>query len=265
MDANLREDDIRKQDGRDKGLVLITYPAPPEDVVVDYFRINIPLTGLEYRNINVPIEHGHPLYQEGISTKGPNTKFPKIGIECATEKHTQFLGLNELHFENSEKFLEYLKKISELPESRRIASKSFLDEFSNKKYFQQFQFTCESDVIITGFVTGAAGRNTNKFLYDSALATTLLLANDLPVMYPGLTVFLPEDTEPNLTTTDFSEPFWGFEIKLKIVQTKSIFRTKPAFLFPDIKTFDVSLTRSRTRFEGRFALKDKQGGTGIKS
>ncbi|EMJ64573.1 hypothetical protein [Leptospira sp. P2653] len=247
MDISLRKEDSRRQDGRDKGAVLFTYPAPPEDAVVDYFRICLPLLGLEERNISVPIEHGHPLYQQGISTKGSNTKFPKIGIECATEKHTQFLGLNEHHFQNSNSFLEYLESIAELPESKRLPSKAFLDSFSRQKHIQQFQFTCESDVVITGFVTGNAGRTTNRFLYDSSLAVTLLLSNDLPILHPGISVFLPEDSEPNLTTTDFAEPFWGFEIRVKLVQTKSIFRTKPDFLFPDIKSFDVSLSRSRTK------------------
>ncbi|EMO54829.1 hypothetical protein [Leptospira noguchii] len=249
MDISLKEEEVRRQDGQDRGAVFITYPAPPEDVVVDYFRNNITLTGLEERNLNIPIIHGHPLFQEGISSKGPNTKFPKIGIECATERHTQVLGLNEHHFKNSVQFLNYLTEISQSPESRRLPTKSFLDEFSRNQYFQQFQFNCESDVIITGFSSGASGRNSNKFIYDSSLALTLLMTNDLPVLYPGVTVFLPEDTEPNLTTNDFAEPFWGFEIKVKIVQTKSIFRTKPKFLFPDTKEFDLYLSKSRSQFK----------------
>ncbi|RHX90247.1 hypothetical protein DLM76_20505 [Leptospira yasudae] len=250
MDQSLREESIRREDGRDKGSILITYPAPPEDAVVNFFRECLPLTGISKRNLDVPVVHGHPLYQEGISVTGPNSKFPKIGIECASERHTQFLGLNDLHFQNSEQFLRYLEEISQLPESQRLATKAFIDEFSRNKNFQQIQLSVESDVYITGFSTGNAGRNTNKFLYDASLAVTLLLANDLPILFPGLTVFLPEDTEPNLTTTDFSEPFWGFEIKVKLVQTKSIFRIKPSWLFPDTKSFDVFLKKSRTRFEG---------------
>ncbi len=265
MDISLREEEIRRQDGKYKEAVLFTYPAPPEDAVVDYFRQCLPLTGLGERNISVPIEHGHPLYQQGVSTKGPNSKFPKIGVECATEKHTQFLGLNEHHFQNSNSFLKYLESIAELPESKRLPSKAFLDSFSRQKNIQQLQFTCESDVVIIGFVTGNAGRTTNRFLYDSSLAVTLLLANDLPILHPGVSVFLPEDTEPNLTTTDFAEPFWGFEIRVRIVQTKSIFRTKPAFLFPDIQSFDVSLSRSRTQFKGEFGFEDSRLGTRTKS
>lgn len=249
MDQSLREESVRREDGRDKGAILLTYPAPPEDAVVNFFRDCLPLTGISKRNLDVPVVHGHPLYQEGISTKGPNSKFPKVGIECASERHTQFLGMNDLHFENSESFLKYLEDISQLPESQRLSTKAFLDEFSRSKMIQQVQLNVESDVIITGFSTGNAGRNTNKFLYDACLAVTLLLANDLPILYPGLTVFLPEDTEPNLTTTDFSEPFWGFEIKVRLVQTKSIFRLKPVWLFPDTKSFDVFLKKSRTRFE----------------
>ncbi|TGM04857.1 hypothetical protein EHQ76_07385 [Leptospira barantonii] len=265
MDLSLREEDQRRQSGQDKGAALFTYPVPPEDAVVKYFRNCLPLFGLEERNISVPIEHGHPLYQQGISQKGSNTKFPKLGIECAIEKHTQFLGLNEHHFQNSNSFLEYLNSIAELPESKRLPSKSFLDSFSRQKHIQQLQFTCESDVIITGFITGNAGRTTNRFLYDSSLAVTLLLANDLPILYPGVSVFLPEDSEPNLTTTDFAEPFWGFEIRVRIVQSKSIFRTKPAFLFPDIEKFDVSLSRSRTQFKGKFGFEDSRLGTRTKS
>ncbi|MCG6170230.1 hypothetical protein [Leptospira sanjuanensis] len=264
MDISIREEEQRRQDGRDNGAILFTYPAPPEDVVVEYFRNYLPLTGIEERNLNVPISHGHPLYQEGVSSKGPNTKFPKIGVECATEKHTQFLGLNEHHFKNSETFIQHLEKIAELPDSKRLSSKAFLDSFSRQKQIQQLQFNCESDVIITGFVTGNAGRKINQFLYDSSLATTLLLANDLPILYPGTSVFLPEDTEPNLTTTDFAEPFWGFEIRVRIVQTKSIFRTKPAFLFPDKVKFDVSLRNSRTRFENNFGFKDLSLGSRTK-
>ncbi|PJZ51528.1 hypothetical protein [Leptospira adleri] len=256
MDISLREEEARQQDGRDRGAILITYPAPPEDTVVEYFRNSLPLTGLALRNIDVPIEHGHPLYQEGVSTTGPNTKFPKIGIECTTDRNTQFLGLNEHHFKNSESFRKYLTKISELPESQRLPTKAFLDEFSRKKNFQQLQYTVESEVVICGFATGNAGRNTNKWIYDAALAVTMLMANDLPVLYPGLTVFLPEDTEPNLSTADFSEPFWGFEIRVKLIQTKSIFRTKPSFLFPDISSFDVFLSGSKTRLEGNFGLED---------
>ncbi|MCG6195660.1 hypothetical protein LFX25_20670 [Leptospira sp. FAT2] len=257
MDMSLREESVRRDDGRDKGAILFTYPAPPEDSVVSFFRDCLPLTGISKRNLDVPVEHGHPLFQEGISTKGTNTKFPKIGIECSSERHTQFLGLNDLHFQNSDEFLKYLEKISQLPESQRLASKAFLDKFSRNKFFQQLQFNVESDVIVTGFATGNAGRNTNKFLYDASLAVTLLLANDLPILYPGLTVFLPEDTEPNLSTTDFSEPFWGFEIKVRLVQTKSIFRTKPSWLFPDMKSFDVFLNKSRTEFQG-FDLGDRR-------
>ncbi|PJZ29095.1 hypothetical protein [Leptospira kmetyi] len=264
MDISLRDEEQRKQDGRDNGAVLFTYPVPPEDAVVDYFRICLPLLGIEERNISVPIEHGHPLYQQGVSNKGSNTKFPKIGIECATERHTQFLGLNEHHFQNSNSFLEYLGSIAELPESKRLPSKAFLDSFSRQKNIQQLQFTCESDVVITGFVTGNSGRVTNRFLYDSSLAVSLLLANDLPVLHPGVSVFLPEDSEPNLTTTDFAEPFWGFEIRVKLVQTKSIFRTKPSFLFSDKPKFDVSLSRSKTRFEGRFGFEDLKLGTRTK-
>ncbi|PJZ58908.1 hypothetical protein CH367_02410 [Leptospira barantonii] len=58
---------------------------------------------------------------QGTSTKGPNTKFRKIAIECATERHTQFLGLNENYFQNSNSFFECLTSITKLPPRELIS------------------------------------------------------------------------------------------------------------------------------------------------
>lgn len=258
MDDSLRDEDLRRQGGRnEKGQILVTYAAPPEDVVVDYFQKSIALVGLEERSVSVPVEHGHPLFQPGLSKSGPDSKFPKIGIEWVSDRNIQSLGQNTHSFAKDKDFLEFLTRIAEQPDSHRIPNQAFLDRFSRQKHFQQFQHIVESDVVVCGFSSGQSGRIVNRWVYESALAISNLLVNDIPIQFPGISVTLPEDTEPNLSTTDFAHPLWGFELKIKIIQTRSIFRTKPDWLFPDTRRFDVHLDKSKTRLEGHFGLQDR--------
>ncbi|TGK41225.1 hypothetical protein [Leptospira andrefontaineae] len=256
MEIDLRDEESRRRDGRDKGAILVTYSVPPEDAVVEYLSQTLPLTGLIDRKIDAPIIHGHPLFTEGISQSGTNSQFPKIGVEWVRDIPTQSLGLNERHFKNSEEFSGYLNEISKREDSKRAAPKSLIDRFARESYLQEFSHHVESEIAIVGFASGHAGRKTAQWLFETVHSLILLMENDLPILYPGSRVLLPDSAEPNLNTQDFPEPLWGFEISVRILQIRSIFRTKPSYLFPDIKGFDVHLKGSKTRFEGNFGLAD---------
>ncbi|EIE01440.1 hypothetical protein [Leptospira licerasiae] len=256
MDYDLREEEDRKRDGRDKGAILVTYAVPPEDAVVEYLSLTLPLTGLSDRKIDAPIIHGHPLFTEGISQSGTNSQFPKIGVEWVRDIPTQSLGLNEKHFKNSEEFVQYLNEIVKRSDSKRAAPKSLIDKFAQEKYFQEFSHHVESEIAIVGFASGHAGRKTSQWLFETVHSILLLMENDLPILYPGCRVLLPDSAEPNLNTQDFPEPLWGFEITVRILQVRSIFRTKPSYLFPDIKGYEIHLKGSKSRFEGGFGLAD---------
>lgn len=251
----LKEEEERRSSGEDKGAILVTYAIPPEKAVVDYLKETIPLTSLSDRKLQVPIIHGHPLFQEGISRESTDKLFPKLGVEWVQDTFKEYLGLNERTFKNSEEFISYLSKIKQEPDFRRMPSERFLDQFAKNKYFQEFSHIVISEVMIVGFSSGGpSGRLTAQWIFESVSSILQLLQHDLGILYPGAEVLLPESGTVNLETQDLGQPIWGFEISIRIVQARTIFRTKPAYLFPDTKRFDVRLKHSSTRLKGGFGL-----------
>jgi hypothetical protein len=250
---DLLEEEQRQKTGEDKGAILVTYSCPPEDTVLDYLKENLPLLGLDEREIDVPIIQGHPMFQEGISEKGVDSLLPKIGVEWARDTRTESLGLNEHTFRPGKNFYEMLNEYSQRPDSRRLPSQSFIDRFSKAKVIQQFQWMVQSEVVITGFTTGVTGRKVCQWLYEAVDGLLAPMQNDLSTI-PGISILLPEQSEPNISVSDFAKPVFGFEIMVKIVQTRNVWRIKPDFIFPLSKKFEVHLKGSKSRFEGSFGL-----------
>ncbi|AGS80691.1 hypothetical protein LEP1GSC050_0104 [Leptospira phage vB_LbrZ_5399-LE1] len=232
----LKEDELRRSGGEDKGLILVTYSVPPEHAVVDYLSENLPLTSLLDRKIDVPVIHGHPLFQEGISRQGPERLFPKIGVEWVQDSFTEYLGLNEKHFRNTSEFIDYLNEIKQIPDTRRLATDKFLEQFSSSKFYQQFQHLTTSEIAITGFASGGPSeRRTAQWMFEITSSLMQPLQHDFGKLYPGAEVLLPESSIVNLETEELGQPIFGFEISIRIVQVRSIFRAKPKFLFPRVR------------------------------
>jgi len=244
--TTILEDQKRRSDGRDKGAILVTYAAPPETAVINYLKDNINLTGLQDRQIDCPVIQGHPLFQEGISEAGFDSMFPKVGVEWVRDHRTEFLGMSEGHFKNNEDFRNKLNHVSQQFEKYRMPPQRIFDEFMKAKNFQKFSWKVNSEIVICGFDAGNIGRKNAHWIYEVIDGLLPLLANDLPHIYQGVAVTLSEDAEPSLSSTDFARPVFGFEVKLFISQIKTVFRTKPDFLFGKIKKIDVHLEKSRT-------------------
>lgn len=254
MSDSLLEEEQRQKTGIDKGAILTTYVAPPEDSIFEFFKENIPLTGLIGRELDISIIKGHPLFQEGISETGVDGLLPKIGVEWARDNRTESLGMNEISTKPDQYFFDMLNELAQLPDSRRMPSKEFLDKLSRAKRIQQFQWIVQSEVIITGFASGMSGRRVNQWMFEVCDGLLPLIQNDIPIYYPGCSILLNPDSEPNLSSTDFGKPVFGFEIRVLIVQTRNTWREKPDFLYPKTKKFEVHFKGSKTRFEGSFGL-----------
>lgn len=252
--TDLKDEHLRRNDGRDKGAILVTYAAPPEETVKSFVETNLPLTGINDRNIDIPVIFGHPMFQEGISSDGIDGLLPKIGVEWARDSRTDYLGLNERHFKSNDDFLEFLNTFSQRPDTRRMPSNQFLQRFAEAKYLQQFQHTVKSEVLITGFASGPTGRKVAQWMYEAVDGIVSLMAHDFPILYPGLGVFISENSETNLSSSDFGLPIFGFEVKVILTQVRTTFRTKPHYLFPETSNFEVHFKDSKTRFQGSFGL-----------
>lgn len=252
--TTLPEEEIRRSTGIDKGAILTVYSAPPEETVKSYIETNLPLTGIQERNIDIPVIYGHPMFQEGISTNGIDGLLPKIGVEWSRDQRVDYLGTNERHFKTEKEFFDFLNSFSKKPDTRRMPSDLFLQRFAEAKYLQLFQHTVRSEVLITGFASGLVGRKVSQWMYEAIDGMLSLMVHDFPILYPGLGMMISEDSETNLSSNDFAVPVFGFEIKVQLTQVRTTFRTKPSFLFPATKSFDVHLKDSKTRLNGNFGL-----------
>lgn len=254
MSESILEEEQRQKSGIDKGAILTTYIAPPEDIIYDFLAETVQLTGLISRNFDIPIIKGHPLFQEGISETGIDGLLPKIGVEWANDRRIESLGMNEITTKPDENFFDILNSLSQLPDSRRMPAQEFIDRLSQAKKIQQFQWLVQSEVVITGFASGTAGRKSNQWMFETCDGILPLIQNDIPIYYPGCSIILNQESEPNLSSTDFGKPVFGFEIKISVVQTRNTWRVKPDFIFPKTKKFEVHFKGSKTRFEGNFGL-----------
>jgi len=244
--TTLLEDEQRRGDGRDRGAIMVTYAAPPEDSVKKYIEDNLELTGIKERNVDCPVIIGHPLFQEGISEQGADGLLPKIGIEWVRDVRTEFIGLSEEHFKNTEEFRNYLDELSQKPDSKRMPSVNTIDQIYKSKFLQVFKWKVESEVVISGFASGNAGRKVSHWLYESVDMLMTLLANDFPYLYQGATAILSDSSEPNISSNDFGLPVFGFEVKVYISQIRQTYRTKPDYLFKSPKKIDFHAENSRS-------------------
>jgi hypothetical protein len=252
--TTLNEEYIRRSDGKDNGAILVTYAAPPEETVKDFIETCLPLTGIFERNLDIPIIYGHPMFQEGISKEGIDGLLPKIGVEWARDTRVDYLGMNEKHFKGNDSFFEFLNSFNQKPDTRRMPSENFLKRFSEATHFQQFQHTVKSEVVITGFASGNVGRKVSQWMYEAIDGILSLMVHDLPILHQGLGVLIYEDSETNLSSSDFAMPIFGFEVKVILTQVRTTFRTKPSYLFPEARKFDVHLKDSKSKFGGSFGL-----------
>lgn len=250
---DLLDEEARQKTGIDKGAILVTYPCPPEDTICDYIKESLPLMGISERNLDVPIIQGHPMFQEGISDKGVDGLLPKIGIEWARDTRTESMGMNERTFRPKQTFYDMLNEYSQRTDSRRMPSQAFLDRFSHAKIIQQFQWMVQSEVVITGFTSGISGRRVCQWLYEAIDGLLAPMQSDLSQI-PGVNIILPEQSEPNISVTDFAKPVFGFEVVVKVLQARNTWRIKPEFIFPKTDKFEIHLKGSKSRLEGSFGL-----------
>ncbi|MCB1303786.1 MAG: hypothetical protein KDK37_05895 [Leptospiraceae bacterium] len=230
--------------------ILVVHVAPPEHTVVTWLRHNIPLAGLRGRNIDAPVVHGHPLFVEGVSEKGADSAFPKIGVEWTTDKRTDSIGGNFRRFKPSAQFKAALNNyVFSLPTQERAASDLAAQSLGQADVVESWTHIVRSEVIIAGFTSGGTGRSDLRFIYETVDCLMAAMAQDIAAAFPGVKVDISEVHEVNITSEVGSGKVWGFEIPIGITQPRRIFRKKPKHAFPDIETFDIHMSGSRTVFK----------------
>lgn len=225
-------------------MFLTVYRVPPEIVVQAWLARNLPLSGLPDRGINPPVILGHPLFVEGVNGEGFDKNFPKVGVEWVRDKRTENTGETFLEFRPSANWKQSIQAMKDTPKHERAASDDAIDALTRASHVQSFTHMVESTVVISGFASGGAGRNTMRSIYETIDSMLSAMVHDISQVF-NVSVLYDGDHEVNITSEQFASPVWGFEIPIRIAQMRRIFRPK---VVTDITAFDISLVGSRTQF-----------------
>jgi hypothetical protein len=215
-------------------MILIQYQAPPEETVFTYLSNNLNLVGLESRNLSVPIVFGHALFSEGISEMGQERNFPKIGIEWTQDRHleqsfSRNYSVLKVNDELKNKLISYR---SFLDESKRISSDEVIQQILESEYVEKWDFNVESEVIISGYATGGAGRKSIRWIFEAVNGVLYPTLMDISEIC-RVSCKMPDAMDVNLMIESYGMTAWGFEFPIKISQIKTVYRKK--ILFPDIQ------------------------------
>lgn len=232
-------------------MFLVTHAAPPEHAVKLWLELHLPLAGLKHRQIDCPVIHGHPVYQEGISQEGIDAAFPKIGVEWTRDMRTDYLGENFEEFRPDDEWRARLNDYKKLPQSQRAASDQMIDQLTVAPWIQKWSHSVKSEVLIAGFASGGQGRNTSKALYETVEGLLSPMGHDLEEAFPGVSQIYSENAETSIQVDNFASPVYGWEIMIHLVQVRTIYRERPAYLFTDNPQFDIHMEDSRTIWKTR--------------
>ncbi|PJZ89552.1 hypothetical protein [Leptospira levettii] len=234
---------------------LVYYQCNPEKVLVDFLRFHLPIAGLggEDSKINPPITLGHPLYTDEVAQNEKGERnFPRIGVEWVRDIPKTSIGQGYSGvFSKTQGFLDLLRELREQKEGRRFVTDAQIDRVMNARFLEQFQQQVISEIVIAGFSSGNLGRSTSQLIYQCIDACLPGIMHDISSHYK-VSCLYGEASETNLYVDQYGFPIWGFEIPIKIVQTRAIIRVKPEYRFSDIGKVDIFFKNSRTKFEGNF-------------
>lgn len=227
--------------------MLLVYTTPPDLIVLAWLEVHLPPL-LAARGISARIMLGHPLFTEEPNQSGIDAQWPALGVEHPRDitEYTIGSGFNE--FSPAADFHGILNALREIPQYRRSAPDSVLDQLSRARRVQKWHHHVKSEVIIAGFASGGTGRATQRIMYEIVEGVIPAMQHDIQEQVHGVKVLPQSDHQTHLTSDQFATQMWGFEIPLLISQVRQTFREKPTHPFTDKIKFDIHFSGSRTQF-----------------
>lgn len=247
--------------------ITIFYQCDPEYRITQELNNYISETRLENRNINTKdlFVQGHPLFTLGSNENPSDTYFPKIGVEWDTDEPEDDLGWNYHVREFTPRIKEKIAHYISRGRYEQVSHHTFDDILSiDEKYIETHTRRVVSEVLITGWSSGGAtSKKENQFLY---MATDAILPYVQMAMQSKYGVaFLPNGKpQLNIVSNQSSDVRHGFEIPMKVVQLKIVYRmvdsttnlTPDYYRWGKVKDADIYLEKSRSKLNYNYTKRN---------